>query len=202
MPKQDPRVDAYIAKSADFAKPILRHCRRLVHAACPDVEETLKWNMPSFLHKGILLGMAAFKHHCTLGFWKRRLIFGKGKKDETAMGQFGRITSLADLPGDEILLGYIRKAVALNDAGTQKPAPAKSKAKKPVVVPDYFLAALKKNKKALAAFANFSPSHRREYVKWITGAKHAETRARRLKTAMVQIAQGKSQNWKYQKKCQ
>lgn len=199
MPKLDPRVDAYIAKSADFAKPILFHIRHLVHVACPDVEETLKWNMPSFLHRGILLNMAAFKQHCALGFWKGELIFGPGTAQDDAMGQAGRLTSLADLPGDENLLGYIRKAVELNDAGIQKTARAKAKAKRPVVVPDYFLAALKKNKKALAGFENFSPSHKREYVEWIAGAKREETRARRIKTAVAQIAQGKSQNWKYER---
>ena len=197
MPKTDPRVDAYIAKSADFAKPILQHIRRLVHAACPDVEETIKWGMPFFLHRGMLLHMAAFKRHCALGFWKSKLVFGRGQKVESAMGQFGRITSLADLPGDEILLGCLRKAVELNEAGIQKPARAKSKAKKEVAVPDYFLAALKKSKKALAVFEDFSPSHKREYVEWITEARREETRARRIKTAIAQIALGKSRMWKY-----
>ena len=200
MPKTDPRVDAYFAKSADFAKPILQHIRRLVHAACPDVEETIKWGMPFFLHRGMLLHMAAFKRHCALGFWKRKLIFTEGPVPDNAMGQFGRITSLADLPGDDILLGCLRKAVELNEAGIQKPARTKSKAKKEVAVPDYFLAALKKSKKALAVFEDFSPSHKREYVKWITEAKREETYARRMRIAVEQITKGKSQNWKYQQK--
>ena len=196
MPKTDPRVDAYIAKSAAFAKPILRHIRQLVHAACPDVEETIKWNMPGFLHRGLMLGMAGFKAHCAVSFWKAQLIFNPDSASAEAMGQLGRITSPADLPGDEILLGYIRKAAALNDAGIPKPAPKKSKTKKEIVVPDYFLAALRKNKTALAAFENFSPSHQRESVEWLTGAKREETRARRLKTAIARIAAGNSRMWK------
>ena len=197
MTKQDPRVDAYIAKSADFAKPVLNRIRRLVHAACPGVEETLKWGMPHFVHKGTLCGMAAFKQHCALYFPKTSLIFGKDTTRDDAMGQFGRITSLADLPGDKILTGYLKKGVALNEAGIKKPRP-KPKAKKTLTVPDYFLAALKKNKKALTTFMNFSPSCKGEYVEWITEAKREETRARRLQTAIQWLAAGKSRNWKYQ----
>src|ERR1051325_9281369 len=117
MPKKDPRVDTYISKSADFAKPILTHLRQLVHTACPDVEETLKWSMPAFMHKGILCGMAAFNQHCTFGCWKHELIFPEGSERDGAMGQLGRITSLADLPSDKVLLGYIRKGVEQKGAG-------------------------------------------------------------------------------------
>jgi uncharacterized protein YdeI (YjbR/CyaY-like superfamily) len=191
MSKKDPRIDAYIAKSADFAKPILIRIRKLVHAACPDVEETIKWNVPFFEHKGILLTFPAFKQHCALIFWRGRLFLGKER------GKFRRITSLADLPGDKILTGYIRKAVELNEARIKNPARSKSKAKK-ITVPDYFLAALKKNKKAMTAFDNFSPSCQREYVEWITDAKREETRIKRIQTAIQWIATGKSRNWKYQ----
>jgi len=200
MPKKDPRVDAYIAKSADFAKPILNHLRKLVHKACPDVEETLKWSMPAFMHEGILCGMAAFKEHCTFGAWKHSLIktkvSGNGKSDE-AMGHLGRITSLADLPSDAALLEYIREAVRLNEQGVKLARPKRSAAKKELVVPDYFSAALKKNKKALEAFENFSYSHKKEYVEWVTEAKRDETRAQRLDTTLAWLGQGKSRNWKY-----
>lgn len=191
MPKKDPRVDAYIAKAADFAKPILIRIRKLVHTACPDVAETIKWNAPFYEHEGILVCTPAFKKHCALIFWKGRLFLGKERKT------FRRIASPADLPDDKILLAHIKKAVELNEAGIKSPVRAKSKAKK-VVVPDYFLAALKKNKKAVAAFEAFPPSHKREYVQWIVEAKQEETRARRLKTAIKQIAEGKSRNWKYE----
>jgi uncharacterized protein YdeI (YjbR/CyaY-like superfamily) len=197
MPTKDPRVDAYIAKSADFAKPILNHIRRLVHAACPDAQETVKWQMPHFEHKGIICGMAAFKQHCALIFWKRSLIFGETGAKDSSLGQFGRITSLADLPADKALTGYIKKAVELNEAGVKNPLRAKAKLNKEVVVPDYFLAALKKNKKALATFENFSPSHKREYIEWITEAKREETRAKRLQATLKLLAEGKSRNWKY-----
>ena len=197
MPTKDPRVDAYIAKSADFAKPILKHLRELVHRGCPAVVENLKWSMPHFDYKGMFCGMAAFNHHCTFGFWKGELIFGTRAAEEEAMGQFGRITSLAELPGDNILMGFIKKAAALNDAGVKKPTPPRPKVKKPLVVPDYFSAALKKNKKGLATFEAFSYSHKKEYVEWITEAKREETRAQRLKTALEWLAQGKARNWKY-----
>lgn len=198
MPKRDPRIDAYIARSADFAKPILNHLRQLVHTACPDVEETMKWSFPHFLHQGMLCSMAAFKAHCTFGFWKGKLLFADRTPAEATHGQFGRVTSLADLPADKVLLGYIHKAVELNEAGVRTPARAKPKAKKELVAPDYFLAALRKNKKAQSVFENFSPSHKREYVGWITEAKQEETRARRMQTALEQIAKGKSRYWKYQ----
>lgn len=196
MPKSDPRIDAYIAKSADFAKPILIHLRKLAHAACPDVEETMKWSMPHFLHKGIVFAMAAFKQHCTLHFWHGKLFLPENVRTEDAGGQFGRITALSDLPADKALLGYIKKAVELNDAGVKKRAP-KPKPKKKLVVPDYFKAALKKNAKARVTFENFSPSHQREYVEWLTEAKRDETRARRLATTIEWLAQGKSRNWQY-----
>ncbi len=192
MPKKNPRVDAYIAKSADFARPILNRIRKLVHTACPDAEETLKWNSPFFEYKGILLATPAFKRHCALIFWKGRLFLNKDQKTKLR-----RLMSISELPGDKILTGYIRKAIELNEAGTKIPRP-KPKAKKPVVVPDYFLAALKQNKKALATFEDFSPSHKREYVEWMVEAKREETRAKRLKAAIKLMTQGKSRNWKYE----
>ncbi len=196
MTKKDPRIDAYIAKAGDFAKPILKHIRKLVHTACPQVEETVKWNMPFFTHNGILVAMGAFKEHCAFVFWKRKLIFGK--TGETGpFPPFGRITSAADLPADKLLLGYIRKAVEINKAGIKSSARTKpNKAK--VAVPNDFSAALKKNKKALAAFEGFSQSHKREYVDWITEAKREETRARRIQSAIATLAKGKSRNWKYE----
>jgi uncharacterized protein YdeI (YjbR/CyaY-like superfamily) len=167
----------------------LNRIRKLVHAACPQVEEAIKWNSPFFTHKGVLAAMPAFKRHCALIFWKGKLILGKER------AKYRRLISLADLPADNVLLGYIRKAVELNETGVKIPRP-KSKAK--VVVPAYFLAALKKNKKALATFEAFSPSHKREYIEWIAEAKREETRAKRIKSAIEMLAKGKSRNWKYQ----
>lgn len=197
MPTKDPRIDAYIAKSAGFARPILDHLRKLVHAACPDVEETVKWSFPHFLHEGMLCSMAAFKEHCTFGFWKGELVFGKDVTEESSHGQFGRITSISDLPNDKALLGYIKKAAKLNEAGVKKAAPARPKVKKELAIPDDFMAALKKNKKAFAAFEDFSYSHKKEYVEWITEAKREETRQQRLKTAIEWMAKGKPRHWKY-----
>jgi len=200
MGKKDPRVDACIAKSADFAKPILKHIRKLVHGACPEVEETIKWQFPTFMYKGMLCGMAAFKNHCTFGFWKHELIFGKNggeaREKEGGMGQFGKITSVADLPKDKVMIGYVKEGMRLNDEGVKIPR-TRPKKRKPLVVPDYFLTALHKNKKALATFDGFSNSHKKEYVEWITEAKSDETRKRRLETAIQWMTEGKARNWKY-----
>ena len=194
MGKRDPRVDDYIQRSAGFAKPILNSLRATVHAACPDVEEAMKWRFPHFLYKGMLCSMASFKEHCAFGFWKGSLLLGKGASPE-AMGQFGRITSVAELPSRKKLMGLVRKAMALNDEGT-KVARAKRPAA-PITVPAELTAALRRNKKAHAAFTAFPPSHRRDYVEWIVEAKGEETRNRRLKTAIQWMAEGKPRNWKY-----
>ncbi|MBI4662118.1 MAG: YdeI/OmpD-associated family protein [Verrucomicrobia bacterium] len=201
MGKHDPRIDAYIAKSADFAKPILNHLRKLVHAACPDVEETMKWSFPHFLHKGILCSMASFKNHCAFGFWKGALIFGKTKgssdDEKQAMGQFGRITAISDLSDEKTLTGYLKEAARLNEAGVKVPAKPKAKEKNDLVVPDYFVSALKTNKQALVTFESFSYSHKKEYLEWITEAKGEETRQRRMATAIEWMTEGKSRHWKY-----
>ena len=201
--RTDPRIDAYIAKSADFAKPVLRHLRKLMHEGCPEAEETLKWSSPAFLHRGkIICGMAAFKAHCTFGFWHKGMeeVLGKdGAKADTAMGSFGRITSLDGLPSKRKLLGYIRKAAKLNESDVPgRPRPVGRPAT-PLPVPADLAAALKKNKPAAAVFERFSPGHRKEYIEWITEAKRDDTRAKRLATTLEWLAEGKFRNWKYEK---
>jgi uncharacterized protein YdeI (YjbR/CyaY-like superfamily) len=198
MPKKDPRIDAYIEKSASFAKPILTHVRKLVHAACPEVEETVKWGMPHFDYKGGMLGMAAFKQHCAVSFWKSKLIFDNAELNRDGMGHLGRITSIADLPNDKTLTRYLKKAVELNEAGIKNPRPARSTKRGELVVPEVLLAALRKNKKALTTFENFTYSHKKEYVEWITEAKREETREHRLETTMKLLTQGKTRHSKYQ----
>jgi len=196
MGRKDPRIDAYIAKSADFAKPILKHLRELVHQGCPDVEETVKWSAPHFdCSGGPLAGMAAFKAHCAFGFWKGSLIV-PGSSD--AMGQFGRITKLSDLPNDKVVLGYVRKAARLNEEGVKVPRPLKH-AKRDIPMPPELARALRKSPKARATFEGFSPSHKRDYLEWITEAKGEETRKKRLSTAIEWMAEGKPRNWKYMK---
>ena len=200
MGTRDPRIDAYIAKAADYAKPILTHLREVVHSACPNVEETMKWSAPHFMYEGMLCGMSSFKEHCAFGFWKGSLIVDRdgGKFDEAA-GQFGRITKVKDLPSKATLSGYIKQAMRLNENGVKSPASATKKpAKPPVEIPGDLAAALKKNRKASATFEGFSPSHRREYVDWITEAKTDATRQRRLDSAIEWMAEGKSRHWKYQ----
>ena len=199
MGKRDPRVDAYIAKSAGFAQPILTEIREAVHASCPDVEEEMKWSFPHFVYKGVLCSMAAFTQHAAFGFWKGSLVLGRGKNAD-AMGQFGRITKRSDLPSKNILAGYIRKAAALNEQGVKVPRAPRRAAPKIVKVPGDLAAALKRSKKAQAGFDGLSPGHKREYIDWITEAKSDETRGRRLAQAIEWMAEGKSRNWKYQRR--
>jgi len=199
MGERDPRIDAYIAKSADFAQPILEHLREVIHQGCPEIEEAIKWGMPAFLYRGrILCGIAAFKHHCALGFWGTRGLIGNEDKRDEAMGHFGRIASLKDLPSKKVLIGHVRQAMKLSDErATAPPTPRKSPKPAPST-PDDLAAALKKNKKASATFDAFSPSGKREYVEWITEAKREETRTRRLAQAIEWMAEGKQRNWQYQ----
>jgi uncharacterized protein YdeI (YjbR/CyaY-like superfamily) len=202
MKKESVEVSAYIADAAEFARPILTRIRKLFHQACPDIEEVMKWSFPHFEYKGLVGSMAAFKHHAVFGFWKAKLLsdpHGLLAGDGDSPMCRAKLTSIADLPADKIVLAYIREAVKLNEDGVKAAPKKKRNAGQAVEVPDYFLAALKKNKKALAAFEAFSPSHKREYVEWITDAKQEETRARRLATAIEWIAAGKSRHWKYQK---
>jgi uncharacterized protein YdeI (YjbR/CyaY-like superfamily) len=201
MPTRDPRVDAYIAKSAAFAQPILKHIRKLVHSAVPDVEERRKWSFPHFDHKGMMCSMAAFKEHCAFGFWKASIMSDPKKilDRENAMGHFGRITSLRDLPSDKVVIAYIKEAAKLNDDNVKLP-PRRKAVGKGFKVPAYFMSALKMNKKALAAFNEFSLSHKREYVTWVTESKTEETRRKRLATSIRWIAEGKTRDWKYTRK--
>ena len=199
MATKDPRIDAYIAKSAGFAKPILKHLRKVVHAGCPEVVETVKWSMPHFDHNGMMCGMAAFKAHCAFGFWKAELILGPGEtKEKSGMGSFGCIKSLKDLPSDKTLIGYVKKAAALNEAGIKVPGRTQPKKRAPLPMPDDFGAALKKNAKARQTFETFPPSQRRDYIEWVTEAKREVTRKERLATSIKWLAEGKSRHWKYQ----
>ena len=199
--RKNPRVDAYIAKAAPFAQPILRHLRAIVHAGCPDVEETIKWNFPHFEHHGIVCAMAAFNNHCAFGFWKAELILdGDEAAQRNAMGQFGRITSVSELPDERTLVDYVRKAAKLNESGVKKPGRSLGKKRPPLRVPADVAAALKKNAKARETFENFSPTNRRDYIEWISEAKRENTRAERLRTAIDWMAQGKPRNWKYMRR--
>ena len=199
----DKRIYAYIAKSGEFAKPILTHLRELMHAALPEVTETIKWGMPFFEYNGSLLcNMAAFKQHCSFGFWNAGQMkdanSGLQVKERGAMGNFDRITSLKDLPADKKITGYIKEAAALIEKGVKKPAPKKV-AKPELPVPPELMAALKKNKKAQTTFEGFPPSHRREYIEWITEAKTDATREKRIATTVEWLTEGKQRMWKYQK---
>jgi len=196
MGKRDPRVDAYIDRAAAFARPILSHLRAVVHGACPEVEETLKWGFPHFQYRGVLCSFAAFKGHCAFGFWKGKLVLG-GAASDAAMGQFGRIAAVSDLPAKAALAKLVRKAAALNEQGVAR-SPSRKRPPRPAPrVPPDLAAALKRNQKAASTFEGFTPSNRRDYVEWITEAKGEETRRRRLTTAIEWMAKGKPRNWRY-----
>jgi uncharacterized protein YdeI (YjbR/CyaY-like superfamily) len=198
MPKKDPRIDAVIRESAPFAKPILTHIRKVIHKYCPRVEETIKWGMPHFLYDGkMLCGMGPFKEHCRFGFWNgSQIVNPDGSKAKIGMGDNDALTSLKDLPSEKLLASYIKQAMKLAESGAS-PMKGRVAKKAPVRTPPDFLRALKANRKAFDHYQAFSPSHKREYVEWIAGAKTEATRESRLETAVDWIARGKSRNWKY-----
>lgn len=198
MPTYDLRQDDYIAKAAEFAQPILIHLRQLIHDAAPQIEETMKWSMPFFDYKGPVCQMAAFKQHCTFGFWKGSLLpDAHGVLDKSdAMGNLGRITSLADLPADYIIKQFIIEAIELNERGV-KIEKVKAATPATLVVPDYFITILKQHPLAETHFNQYGHSHKKEYVEWITEAKTEATRLKRMQTAVEWLTEGKSRNWKY-----
>jgi uncharacterized protein YdeI (YjbR/CyaY-like superfamily) len=197
-------IDAYIAESADFAKPILNHLRALIHTACPDVEEKMKWSMPFFDYKGeMMCHMASFKQHCAFGFWKGAImkdpVLRETAASEAAMGHLGKITSLKDLPSDKKITAWIKEAMTLNDNGIKLP-PKEKPAAKETATPDYFAKAIAKNKAAKKVWDGFPPGKKKDYIVWITEAKTEDTRNKRMETAVEWIAEGKGRNWKYEKK--
>jgi uncharacterized protein YdeI (YjbR/CyaY-like superfamily) len=194
---RDPRIDAYVAKAQPFSQPILEHVRTRVHAVLPDVEETVKWGMPAYTLGGkIVLITAAFKAHLALNFWRGQELRGDGANAD-AMGQFGKIKSLADLPPDKELDRLIREAA---DLAKSAPAPRKTKhAPKPApeLHPE-FAAALAKAPEAKAVLDSFPPSAQRDYFEWIADAKQDATRQKRIATAIEWLGEGKRRHWKYQ----
>ena len=195
---KDPRVDAYLARQQDFARPILERIRAAFHAVLPEVGEGIRWGMPAFLYRGRPLAhMAAFKAHATLGFWRGGEIVG-ADRGEKALGQFGRMTSPDDLPPDAEFQQMIRDAAARAQQG---PAPRTRNAPRlEMAVPADFASALAARPSAAETFAGFSRSSRREYLEWVTEARRPDTRAKRIAEAVGWIAEGKSRNWKYERK--
>ena len=193
----DPRIDAYIAKSAEFARPILEHLRKSMHAACPDVEETIKWGMPFFMFGGKpLANMAAFKAHCNFGFWRKES--GDTFKSGEAIKELGRLESVKDLPPKAEFAKRVKLQMAVIESGAGSRPRAKAAPKPALETPADLVAALKKNTAARKTFEAFSPSAKREYVEWIVEAKREETRSKRLSQAIEWMAEGKKRNWKYE----
>lgn len=197
MPRTDPRVDAYIAKAQPFARPILTHVRNIILGVSQEIVETMKWNSPSYEYKGLLCGFSGFKAHAKFGFWKHSQVV---EGAEAKRWGFGHLKSVKDLPPRAQIVKYVRKAMKLNADGIAPEWRSKQKKRRPLPEPNDLKAALGKDAKAKTGWDALSPSHRREYIEWITGAKQEETRARRLATTIAQVAEGKSQNWKYERK--
>ena len=202
MGQYNEKVDAYIAKSADFAKPILIYLRELVHRTAPEINEAMKWGFPFFDYKGPVCQMAAFKKHCAFGFWKERLLndpqgYLKLDGEVSSAGSFGSILSISDLPPEEVIVGFIHQAIAINEQGIKvekKPAAPKAE----LSMPDDFDKLLRGNLAAMDHFEKFSPSKKREYLEWFADAKSEATREKRMQQGLEWIAEGKSRNWKYQ----
>ena len=206
MATKNPAFDAYIAKSAPFAQPILKHLRSLVHKACPNVEEAIKWGMPCFDYHGIMCNMAAFKQHCSFGFWKASVMkdaeFLQSKEQREGMGHLGKIGYLKDLPADKKIIAWIKEAMQLNEGAVKVPKARPKKALLPLKNPDWLVKLLKTDKKAWGHFQAFSTSQKKEYIEWFTEAKTESTRQKRLDQAFEWIKEGKPRNWKYMKQFQ
>lgn len=198
---KDSRIDAYIEKAEPYARSILKHIRKLIHVACPEVEETLKWQFPHFNYKGMMCSMAAFQKHCAFNFWKGAIMRDPhhilDKAPQHSMGQLGKLMTLNDLPSDKIFIEYIQEAMKLNDEGI-KVLKKKIERNNELLIPDDLMNALQENKNALETFEHFSYSKKKEYVDWIISAKHQSTKEKRLATAIEWISEGKSRNWKYE----
>ena len=201
-------IDSYIEKAADFAKPILMKIREIIHKACPEVTESIKWSFPNFEYKGhIICSMSAHKKHCSFGFWRGNDMEDPDKilqqTGKTAMGHLGQLKSIDDLPKDEIITRYLLQAIELSQKTKSKSnSNAEVKVKKSIAapeVPDYFMELLKQSPGAKLNFEKFSNSCKKEYVEWISDAKTEKTRLKRLSEAMEMIKEGKNRNWKYQK---
>ena len=196
-----PEVDRYIEKAAPFAQPILERIRKAFHAAHPDVTEAIKWGVPFFEYKGTLGSMAAFKEHVGWGFWKAKLMNdpkGLIARGEGAMGGT-KVTDVKEMPSEKVITEYVREAIRLNEEGVKLERGPRRVVKESAVPAD-LAAALKKSPPAAKTFKAFSPSHRREYIEWITEAKQDATRQKRITQAVEWMAEGKSRNWKYERK--
>lgn len=202
----NPRIDDYIAKAKPFAKPILIHLRGLIHATIPEITENIKWSFTAFDYKGPLCTMAAFKEHVAFGFWKHVLLEDPNsylqpstQHGGNAMGHLGRITSLKSLPPDKIICNFLIQAKQLNDDGIKLPSRPK-KTNAPMVIPEDFQQQLQLHPLASKGFEKLSASHQREYLEWICEAKMQTTRERRIKQTLQWLEEGKSRNWKYERK--
>ena len=177
-------VTTYIENAASFAQPILSKIREIVHQACPEIEENLKWSFPHFNYRGkIICSMAAFKQHCAFTFWLAAQLKDQDKilqrgESQKSMGHLGKLQSPDQIPDQNILINYIHEAINLSQAESR--VVRKLTDRTEIKIPVELEAALKKNKEVYRKFDQLPYSHRREYVNYITEAKKADTRERRI----------------------
>lgn len=192
----DPRIDAYLAKAPEYARPILTELRARVHRICPDVVETIKWRAPSFEHHGFLGGMAAFKDHCSFMFWHEKDLAAEGPDVQQVLEQCGRLTTPKDLPTKQMFRRVLKLAMARTAAGQKKRLPKNQP--KNLEMPDAFAVALAKDRRALKTFDGFAPGYQNDYIEWVTDAKRESTRDKRIEQAVCWLREGKHRNWKYE----
>jgi uncharacterized protein YdeI (YjbR/CyaY-like superfamily) len=190
----DPRVDAYIQAAPPSAQPILERLRTIARRALPEAQEDMKWGMPHFTIGGKnVAGFAAFKEHCSF------VVHGDNPEGG-GMGGYGKIASLAEIPPEKQIVAALHAARdRIKEHGSATTGRGAPKPKAEIAMPDDLAAALGAAPKAKAVFEALAPSHRREYLEWITSAKREETRAKRIATTIEWLTEGKKRNWKYEK---
>lgn len=202
MSNHNKKVDEYIFKMADFAKPILTHLRQIIFETCPDVEEDIKWGIPHYGYKGDhLVMMAGFKQHCSFSLYKAELMKDKMIQESVKAGKkFGymdKVKDLSELPNKKVLTAYIKEAMELNSSGISKPKVVKEKVE--VVAPKEFIEALEQDKIAFSVYESKSPSFRKNYIIWIADVKTDETRQKRITQSLEWIREGKDRFWQSKK---
>ena len=201
MADDSKRVDEYIKNAPDFARPIMEKIRKAFHKGCPECEEAIKWGCPYFMYKGMLGGMASFKGHVSMGFWRSKEMDDPEKLFDTGTGAKASMCNahfhnLKEVPTQKILAEYVKRAAKLQD--TEAPKKKATKKKISTRIPADLAELFKKHKKAKTVFEGFAPSHKRDYIEWITEAKRDATRQKRLKTTIEWLSEGKQRHWKYQ----
>src|SRR5438270_1264994 len=180
-------VNDSLANAPEGTRPILVRLRRIFRQASPKLEEAIKWGVPCYLFKGPVGGFAAYKQHVSWGLWKSRALNDpEGLLGRGVSVMAGKITKVSEIPPAAKIIALIEQVIALNEAGIKSPKPPEPE------LPADFAAAMKKAGKAARHYAAFTPARKWQYVNWVTQAKRAETRAKRIEIAVERIGEGKT----------